>query len=288
MKKIGILSFCLLGITLVGAAPPADIDGVVRHGNAAYDSGDFESALKIWENAEELTTDPGQVSFNKAAAHYRLGQEAKTVTEQAKHFHHAENHYRQCSREPFEPRRSLARFGLANSLLQSRPDEAVAVREAIRAYRDCLTSGALTEEQRADAEHNLKLAKQLWLKVRSSAPPPDDEDRDNTGANTSQQQSKPKAPGATRGGNDPGIGKVNVGTEPTPIQRPDGTKPTETNQLAPGQGDLKPIRDDEKLTPLTAREAEAHLEQAMERILRDSRNHRYRMSRPPAPGVKDW
>jgi hypothetical protein len=289
MKKSRILLFAAVGLVLVAADSLPEIDSLVRQGIDAYEAGDLAAALRHWVKAEERTTDPGQVAFNKAAAFYRLGLDAKGVSEQARLLRDAENHYRRCSKEPVEPRRSLALFGLANSLLKTRSDEAVALREAIRAYRDCLASGSLDAQQRADAEHNLKLAKQLWLKVRATAPPMDQEDPDDPPPGNSNDQHKPKDPGATQGGNDPGMGPKKVGVDHQQVKAPDGQNPTETNQQTPGvNSGLPPIRDDEKLTPLTAREAEAHLDQAMGRILQENRNHRYRTSRAPAPGVKDW
>src|SRR5947207_13901694 len=118
MRRLGLLVPALLGLLLLGAAPDANVERLLRDGNAAFDRGDFEQAVEFYTQAEDRATDPGQVAYNKATALYRLAldeKEEKTV-DAGSRFRQAEDHYRRSAEGADEPRRSRALFGLANSL----------------------------------------------------------------------------------------------------------------------------------------------------------------------------
>ena len=77
--------------------------------------------------AEEWTTDPGLVAFNKAAALYRLGR-----------FREAELHYRRCREDAVGARRAKLLYDLANCLVQRAGEhDAEALAEAIHLYDEC-------------------------------------------------------------------------------------------------------------------------------------------------------
>src|SRR5215472_11391773 len=75
----------VLALALISAAPAREAEDLVRQGNTAYAEGDFSEAAGLYEKAEEATTDPGQVAFNKAVALQANGK-----------WEEAENHYWLC------------------------------------------------------------------------------------------------------------------------------------------------------------------------------------------------
>lgn len=285
LRRIRLLGPALAALVLLGADPPVTVERLLRQGNAAFERGDFPAALALYEQAEERATDPGQVAFNKATALYRLGLAEENAGARARTFRSAEDHYRRGAAGADEPRRCRALFGLGNSLLQARGEEAAALREAVRCYRACLADPDLAEH----ARHNLELAKLLWLKARERASRPDQENQNpKDGSNSSQNDPPMNDRDAGPDGSDPGAGQKFDRATGQPIQPGVGQQPVETTQRSPGQGDLPPVPDDEQAAPLTPREGEQHLEQAVDRILRDRRTHRLRSSRTPAGPVKDW
>src|SRR5687768_8935958 len=114
------LSLLIVPMLIVAAAPRTTVDDLVRRGNDAFEAKDYAGAVRLYEQAEALTTDPGLVAFNKAAALYQLAMSSKVAPEKTGLFRRAEEHYRCAADDRAEPRRLLARFGLANSLMQGR------------------------------------------------------------------------------------------------------------------------------------------------------------------------
>ncbi len=283
LRRIRLLAPALGALVLLGADPGVTVERLLRQGNAAFQRGDFPAALAVYDQAEERATDPGRVAFNKATALYRLGLAEENAGARARTFRAAEDHYRRSASGADEPRRSRALFGLGNSLLQARGDEAAALREAIRSYRACLADPDLAEH----ARHNLELAKLLWLKAKDRDSR-SDPNRDPKGSNSSRNEPPMNDRDPGNEGDEPGAGQRFDRATGQPIQPGVGQQPVETTQRTPGQGDLPPVPDGEEAAPLTPREAEQHLEQAVDRILRDRRTHRLRSSRAPAGPVKDW
>src|SRR5262245_39430200 len=99
--------FGLLALALVSATPAGDPLQLVRQGNAAFERGDYPAALRFYEQAEPLITDPGLVASNKAAALYRLER-----------YRDAELHYRYCLSDTTGQRRAEVLYDLANCLVQ--------------------------------------------------------------------------------------------------------------------------------------------------------------------------
>src|SRR5207244_676052 len=69
--RASVVAIIAAAIAGVSAGDPPGIEMLLRNGNDAYARGEFEEAIKHFEQAEALTLDPGLISFNKAAAHYR-------------------------------------------------------------------------------------------------------------------------------------------------------------------------------------------------------------------------
>ena len=60
MRRLGLLVPAVLGFTLLGAAPAANVEQLLRDGNAAFERGDYEQAIAFYGQAEDRATDPGQ------------------------------------------------------------------------------------------------------------------------------------------------------------------------------------------------------------------------------------
>src|SRR6516225_7775579 len=103
-----------LGVFIASAAPALQPDELARQGNAAFERGDYELALKHYEQAEERSHDPGLIAFNEGAALYRTGR-----------YRTAEMHYRRALEGAHGRRRARALHDLGNSLLQQAADSDV-------------------------------------------------------------------------------------------------------------------------------------------------------------------
>jgi tetratricopeptide (TPR) repeat protein len=265
-----ILWMLPLTATLLAATPAADPEDNVRRGNAAFDREDYETALKFYAQAEERITNPGLVAFNKGAALYRTGD-----------FRGAEMHYRRCLEEATGARRATMLYDLANCILmQSKGADAKLLRHALDCYALCLREPECAEALRADASHNLELTKLLWVKARQARPNKEGSDPDEK---KDQNKPEPKQPDEkTPGGAEPSPGKA----EPSPTvdpQRPDPRDPRQpipVDMQAPGSGTLPPVPDKAESKPMQPEDAARHLERALERVLRERREHQLRM----APG----
>ena len=142
------------------------------------------------------------------------------------------------------------------------------------AYRHCLV-GDPDAELRSNVEHNLALAGKRWLQTQ----PP----RENEGNDTSPDPTKPNETGSD---NDPGrskeTNKDGGPSKPRPGVADPGQK--ESTQKS-AHGSITVIPETADPIPLTAADAAAFLERAIDRIDRD---------RPPARPIelplrgKDW
>ena len=111
----------LLGVaglfTLGWSATPTP-DDFVRQGNAAFERQDYQAAVDLYARAEERTTDPGLVAFNKATACYRVGRFAEAAAG-----------YRRCLEDEQAPpeRRARAFYDLGNALVKQSGDASAAL-----------------------------------------------------------------------------------------------------------------------------------------------------------------
>jgi tetratricopeptide (TPR) repeat protein len=264
--------------TLIAATPPADPEDNVRQGNAAFERGEFDVALKLYGQAEERITNPSMVAFNKAAALYRSGE-----------FRDAELHYRRSLEEASGARRAAILFDLGNCLLmESKGVDAKLLRQAVDCYALCLREPETTDALRADTRYNLELAKILWVKARQARPNkdqgPDDPDE-------KKNKPEPKTPDEkTPGGADPTTGqKPEPGAKAEPVDRNDPRQPIPVDTMqAPGSGNLPPVPDKPEATPMTAEDAVRHLKRASERVLTERAKHRKDMAAKPSRVIDDW
>jgi tetratricopeptide (TPR) repeat protein len=154
----------LLGLAVLAAQPPAadDVDARLRAAQAALLKGDDAEAGRLYEGTTERSRDPGLIAFNLATIHFRKGE-----------FREAELQFN-CALEDAEAppaRRARALYNRAVS--QLRRGGLPQYRSAIEGFERCLVSDGIDPDLARDAEHNLELAKLLWLESRAkvSAPP---------------------------------------------------------------------------------------------------------------------
>jgi Ca-activated chloride channel homolog len=258
-------------LLLLGAGPT--VDDWLWRGNEAFGRRDFDAAIRCYRHALADADDPGQVAFDLGAAHFRKEDYAA-----------AAEAYRQALDDGDLPasRRQRAWFDLGNALLaEGGITDRGLVEEAMTAYRHCLAAEP-DPELRGDAEHNLALAGQRWLKTL----PPNDNDPGNT-PNASGKPSKEKKSKGSGDSEGP-----STDSKKPPTGDPDSESPGQpkrgdgTNQASKGPITVLPeLPDAADRTSLSAADAARHLEQAIGRIDRD---------RPPArpqdvsPRGKDW
>jgi tetratricopeptide (TPR) repeat protein len=262
---------------LFGAAPVPEVEGLMRRGNTAFTNGDYQAALDLFTQAEEYTTDPGLVAFNKAAALYRLGRYAE-----------AEAHYLRSREDARGERRARLLFDLGNAVLQVARDQDVkGIQRAIGYYEECLRQEAAGPHLIEDAKFNLQMAKELLARARAAkgSQKPDE-------ANDGSDRPRDEQANQGAGGMDfrPGLpdrrGQARaVNRRPGDVQRLPGSSAQEP---PPGQGDLPPIQDQDELIKMSPEETARYLDEVAARVLRERREHR-RQSRPPgARNVMDW
>jgi tetratricopeptide (TPR) repeat protein len=250
---------------------------LIRQGNVAFAHADYEGALHFYELAGQRTGDPGLVAFNRAAAYYRLGR-----------YREAELDYRRCLEDDAaEPsRRARALYDLGNCLMQqAQGRDAALLEQAVQAYEGCLGFPPDDGNLRADAQHNLELAKLLWLKAKASNPPNSNEPSGSTDPKHKDPGSKKNVDPKTAMGDPSQAGKDKG--KLVSDKAPNGQKAIETKETVPGRGNLPPIPDADALQPLSPEDTAVHLDRIAERILRERREFR-RGSGIVAPHVKDW
>jgi Ca-activated chloride channel family protein len=266
--KAPALLLILTALSTISAAGLPSTDSLLRQGNEAFARQDYENALTFYEQAESLTTDPGLISFNKAAAHYRLGQHREAI-----------ECYRRCLEDDQAPvaRRARGHFDLGNALLQYAGDNAQTLAEAVAAYRACLHQPALSASLRADARHNLEIAQMLWLKARGKLP----EDKKT-------DPNKPPYPQENEDKKDDAGAYVAVNPSKDGQRRevgdlPNAPKPKQMRS----QGTSKHLPDEEQVRPVSPEDTLATLAEHARRIAEARR----RMRNPNGPAeltTKDW
>jgi hypothetical protein len=267
--------FALLALWSKGALPAPD--DLVRHGNAAFERGDFATATDSYAQAEDRTHDPGLVAFNEATVLYQLGQ-----------YREAELRYRRSREDAVGTRLARLLFNLGNCLLQQDQGRGPArLREAIKLYQQCLEHPDADANLVEDARHNLELARLLYLKAKAG----------KEGSEEANAEENPEDP-RSNGNKDERDGLMPESANPDPRGRPGSSADAAGDAKAaaaradqsppPGKGNLPPVPDQDDLVSLSPEDAAAYLKQAAVRILRDREEYRRRPIPAPAPNVLDW
>lgn len=288
--------FVLLVGVLLGAAPGQQVMDRIRAGNAAYARGDYEEAARWYAEAEERTTDPGLVAFNEAAVCFGRGKYAEAERlywlclgdagpPLARHLkQHPDGDLPVALRTSAGPRLIRVLYNLGNCLLQrSGGTSGELLREAAACFDHCLRLGEGSTDLRANARHNLELAKAL-LHLHPAPP------RDPSEPKPGDEDSPPK----DTSGEGPGDRGADLDPSRNPT-RPESDDPRnltgdpqETGQTTPGRGNLATLPDQDRLVPLSAEDAGAHLRQAVQRILAERRARQEEINRNPSRRVLDW
>jgi len=283
VKRIPLLvpvAACLL----MAAAPVSSepVDELIRRANAAFLRGEADAADSLYAAAEERTGDPGLVSFNKAAVLFQRSE-----------FYAAEVHYARTLDDAACPAERAAKswFNRGTCLLR-RGGSAGTYRSAIACFDRCLDSPKSDEPLKADARHNLELAKLLWIEANKKAAKPEPPNA------PTREEEKPEPPMATPNGTEPAGPKDNgskdppkdPGTSPMPMTGtvpkvgPDAsTTPVPGNTVNP-----QPLLDDSTPQKLSAEDTREYLRRTEERLRNERRSLLRLLHGQDRPGVRDW
>ncbi|MCS6865827.1 MAG: tetratricopeptide repeat protein [Gemmataceae bacterium] len=153
---------------LVAAGPPpADSpDEWIRQANALFAT-DPAAADALYAAAEERTTDPGLVAFNRAAVLFHRGD-----------YREAERYYdRVLADAACPPHRSAQAWYNRGTCLLVRGGSLSVYRSAIACLENALQSPGADDPLKAKARHNLEIAKLRWIELaqqeaKSESPSP--------------------------------------------------------------------------------------------------------------------
>jgi hypothetical protein len=274
----------VLGLAVLVGAAPADEspDDLIRAANAAYLRGDAETADRLYAAAEERTADPGLVAFNRAAVLFQRGE-----------FGPAEQHYARVLEDKACPpdRAARAWFNRGTCLLRLGGNAKV-YRLAITCFERCLDLNPADEPLKADARHNLELAKLLWVEANKKAPkpekpndPPPEPDPppavESSGGMDDQKGSEP---------DQQNVGMAGAKPVPQPATGPmPKSNPAATDVPAPGNNPNVPVLKDNKDTqPRSPEETRALLKETEARLQRKRELMNDVLRGPDRPGVRDW
>lgn len=278
-RRLRLLWLVLPALTLAAAAPASvPPDELVRRANGALGRKQYIDALKLYDRAEERSTDPGLVAFDEGVTLYQKGDYAE-----------AEVHFRLARHDAIGRRQVFAAYNLAASIVQLPGDaDPAKLAEAIRLFEECLGHDDTDEHLAADARHNLELAKMLWVQAKARPNPSKEKPPDDPDENPKPPQLKPE-PQPRPGQGDDSASPTNGNAQRTPGAADQGQEPIKADgQKAPGDGNLPVIPDRDELAPMSREEAEAHLRQAIEKVLKEGRSHRQHSQKPPSSKVRDW
>ncbi len=284
--RLAIGAFLICLIFLIAAASPrteTTPEELIRQANAAFLRGDIEDADRLYEAAEEKTTDPGLVAFNRAAVLFQMGD-----------FREAELHFARVLDDAECPadRAAKALYNRGTCLLRRGGSAAAAYRSAIACLERCLESTVADEPLKADARHNLELAKILWNESRKTASKPESPN-DNPPPEDSQNNPPPKT-----SGNEPQTGNTESGDGSTSGTN---TKPVSQQSMMPANGansnptptpgnapNLQPLQDTSTPQPLSPEETREHLKRTAERLKKDRQDLHKSIYGPERFGHIDW
>jgi tetratricopeptide (TPR) repeat protein len=284
--RLAILLPVICLMLFMAAAPPveASADELIRQANAAFLRGDIDNADRLYSAAEELTSDPGLVAFNRAAVLFQKGA-----------FREAELEYDRVLGDAARPagRAAKAWYNRGTCLLR-RGGSATVYRYAIRDLERCLESTAADEPLKADARYNLELAKILWNEIRKATSKPDTPN-ENPPPEESQSNPPPRPygndqqPGVPETGDGDKTGTNSKQTQLQNMMPQGGTKANPNPTQNPGNApNPQPLQDSSTLQPLTAEDTLEHLRRTDERLKKKRQNLRNTLYGPERLGYRDW
>jgi tetratricopeptide (TPR) repeat protein len=271
----------LAALAAVSAGQPAESpDDLIRLGNDAFDRGDYDAADRFYAAAAEHTPDPGLVAFNRATAAVRRGN---TLDAEA-------NYIRALDDRDIPPaRRARALYNRGVCLMLRGQSSAAMLRSAIACFEQAADADGADAALAADARHNLELAKLLWDRARAKEHTPQ---RPNDLPPDVPEPPPPR--GQQDPGNDPGANDVGPNgptggrVEPIAGAGPKGSNPRETQQKAPGAGNLPVRLDPDQADSLSTDDAKSLLRQQVERMKKARHDNARLTAGPERPHVRDW
>lgn len=286
--RLTLFLLALLGIA--AALPEGEPARLLQDGRRAYEQGDFTAALNLFDQAEVLADDPGQVAFAQATAHFRLAIEGGE--EAARHLAEAILLFR-CNLDVGNPRRGESLVGVGSCLLfrAGRTREHGAAEEALQVLeqtRNLDLKPSLAVEARRLLHRARLMEWQLLPQPREDTPPepPPGEPEKQPGM---KEQNPEKGPPEKQPGNST---EKNMGTKPTPVEDPNGEakeKEGGPKGTQAAEGTQPAVSDRDPLPPeLSSEEAIRRLREATRRIQAEHKAFRQSLSRPPVEGVPDW
>jgi Ca-activated chloride channel family protein len=268
--RTAALLVALVAIVSVSAADPPEAEALIRQGNDAFARGEYKEAVEAYERAERLTLDPGQVSFNKAAAYYRLERYRDAI----------DGWRRVLEDDRIAPeRRARASFYLGNALVQYAGDQPQPLAEAVASYRKCLLEPDLPRQLREDARHNLAYAQMRWREANANQPREKDPAKPKEPDYPKDDPKEPKKNG------DPAYVPVDPHKDGQHAEKQGRHKGKKSTQLSAGSPVHLPEND--QIVPLAPEATLAALEEHARRIAAARRAER----NPPGPASltkKDW
>jgi tetratricopeptide (TPR) repeat protein len=262
------LLLALLLLTLVAAE---EHRVALVKGYQAYQQGDYDVALREYETALQQSSDPGYFAL-----------ELGSIAAQAGRYSEAAAWFSRCLEDARNERQQIATYGQATALthlavMQQGKRGVTTLERAIAGYRqaieqhDKLQSGDKPSAKlvaKSDIEHNMNLAVAL-LQQKKQEPEPPEPDQQPENSPPSNLGNDGNGPGASRTGS---------------MQGPRGNEGSanETNNNAPGRGNLPALPDDEKVPPISPEEADRRLQQLLARLRQPL------TTTPMKPGTRDW
>ncbi len=276
-----------LGCLLLLAAAPlphATPESLIRQANAAFLAGDIDQAERLYSQAEEQTADPGLVAFNRAA-----------ILFQQQDYRAAEEHYTRVLDDAACPADRAARAWYnRGTCLLLRGGSLEVYRSAIAALERCVDSPAADEPLKADARHNLELAKKLWNNARATqqkndspnnAPPPEEQPNAPPTLDKPDTKSDNRPPEKTQ--DQPGVPakKPKAGEQPAP--KPIGERDPKQTATQPDPN-APALRDESSVQSFSAADTREHLRRIAERLRKDRHDLLRTLYPPEQPGGRDW
>ncbi|MBN9121044.1 MAG: tetratricopeptide repeat protein [Planctomycetes bacterium] len=277
------LAFFLLA--LAAAPPRADTpDEVVRRANEALRAGNVEEANELYAAAEERTTDPGLVAFDRAA-----------VLFEQKNYREAERHYdRVLEDASCPPERAARAWYNRGTCLLNRGGSIDVYRAAIACFENALDVPAADQEVRDRAPHNLELAKLHWNEERKKAAKPEEESPNKKPPHEEDKQPRPE-PDKSQGGSDGGAEDAGstaaqkAGQPPQPVPQPKGdARPGPMEHTAPAPNpNLQAPEDKDEVQKLSPEEAREYMKETAKRRKRELHSLLETLYGPERAGARD-
>ena len=272
----------LLMLIALAAQPPTVDDGGfrLRAAEEAWGRGDDAMATRLYGAAEERSYDPGLIAFNLGAIHYRKGEFRESDLE----FQRALD-----DREAPTSRRARAFYNRGVCLI--RLGGLIRLRTAIEHFNRCLAIVETDSDLERDAEHNLELAKLLWLEARAksnSKPHPNERPPEEP----PEAHPPTEKPGESTNPTGPSGAKTTDASQPGEIDPLTGMPKSEpgpgTKKTTGGRGNLPVNGEWSGWQPQDEAEAREYLKRLGARLVRDRRELIDLTAPPEQTHVKDW